>query len=78
MTLEAINAPTAIEQGLDYNLSHFEEPIWFGDNDFYHHNVEKGHDFILNHFQEPIFPRKIITKDLGHQKEVFNKQEGSG
>ncbi len=32
-------------------------------------------DFILNHLQEPIFPRKIMTRDLGYQVEVFNKQE---
>ena len=32
-------------------------------------------DFILNHFQEPLFPRKIMTKELGCQVEVFNKEE---
>jgi hypothetical protein len=32
-------------------------------------------DFILSHFQEPTFPRKIMTKRLGYQKEVFSKQE---
>jgi hypothetical protein len=32
-------------------------------------------DFILNHFQEPLFPRKIMTKELGYQVEVFNKEE---
>lgn len=32
-------------------------------------------DFILSHFQGPIFPRKIMTKRLGYQKEVFSKQE---
>lgn len=32
-------------------------------------------DFILSHFQEPTFPRKIMTKLLGYQKEVFSKQE---
>ena len=37
--------------------------------------LEDGLDFILSHFQEPIFPRKIMTKDLGYQVEVFNKQE---
>src|SRR2546426_7814923 len=49
-----------------------------GDNDFHHnihHNVENSLNFILNHFQEPIFPRKIMTKDLGYQIQVFNKQE---
>jgi Primase X len=34
-----------------------------------------GIDFILHHFQQPIFPRKIMTKDLGYQLEVFDKQE---
>jgi hypothetical protein len=28
-------------------------------------------DLILNHFQEPIFPRKIMTRDLGYQVEAF-------
>jgi hypothetical protein len=37
--------------------------------------ISLGIDFILHHFQEPIFPRKIMTKDLGYQLEVFNKQE---
>src|ERR671933_2701020 len=37
--------------------------------------VQDGLDFILNHFQEPLFPRKIMTKQLGYQIEVFNKQE---
>jgi hypothetical protein len=37
--------------------------------------ISDGLDFILNHFQEPIFPRKIMTKDLGYQVEVFNKNE---
>ena len=32
-------------------------------------------DFILGHLSEPLFPRTIMTKTLGHQKEVFNKQE---
>jgi hypothetical protein len=32
-------------------------------------------DFILSHFQGHIFPRKIMTKQLGYQKEVFSKQE---
>ena len=31
-------------------------------------------DFILSHFQEPIFPRKIMTKPLGYQIEVFSRQ----
>jgi hypothetical protein len=37
--------------------------------------VQDGLDFILNHFQEPIFPRKIMTKQLGYQVEIFNKEE---
>jgi hypothetical protein len=37
--------------------------------------VEDGLDFILSHFQEPIFPRKIMTKQLGYQVEIFNKEE---
>jgi hypothetical protein len=32
-------------------------------------------DFILDHFNGPLFPRTIMTKTLGCQKEVFNKQE---
>jgi hypothetical protein len=40
-----------------------------------HHKVQDGLDFILSHFQEPIFSRKIMTKQLGYQVEVFNKQE---
>jgi hypothetical protein len=40
-----------------------------------HRKVQDGLDFILNHFQEPIFPRKIMTKKLGYQVEVFNKEE---
>ena len=32
-------------------------------------------DLILSHFQEPIFPRNIMTKALGYQKEVFSIQE---
>ena len=38
-------------------------------------SIGKGLDFILNHFQEPIFPRKIMTRDIGYQVEVFNKEE---
>ena len=37
--------------------------------------ISYGIDFILSHFQEPIFPRKIMTKDLGYQVEVFNREE---
>jgi hypothetical protein len=38
-------------------------------------SIEQGLDFILSHFQEPMFPRKIMTKRLGYQVEVFNKEE---
>ena len=37
--------------------------------------VEQNLNFIISHFQEPIFPRNIMTKALGYQKEVFNIQE---
>ncbi|HEY7080327.1 MAG TPA: DNA primase noncatalytic subunit PriX [Nitrososphaeraceae archaeon] len=37
--------------------------------------ISESLDFILSHFQEPIFPRKIMTWDLGHQVEIFNEQE---
>ena len=37
--------------------------------------VEQSLNFILSHFQEPIFPRNIMTKALGYQKEVFNLRE---
>jgi hypothetical protein len=45
------------------------------DNAIDNHKVQDGLDFILNHFREPIFPRKIMTKKLGYQVEVFNKEE---
>jgi hypothetical protein len=45
------------------------------DHDNIHHKVQDGLDFILNHFQEPIFPRKIMTKEIGYQIEIFNKEE---
>jgi hypothetical protein len=48
-------------------------------NDNFPHNIhckiEDGLDFILSHFQEPIFPRKIMTKQLGYQVEIFNREE---
>jgi hypothetical protein len=44
-------------------------------HDNIHRKVEDGLDFVLNHFQEPIFPRKIMTKQLGYQVEIFNKEE---
>src|SRR6188472_3137561 len=37
--------------------------------------IEQNLNFILSHFHEPIFPRNIMTKALGYQKEVFNVQE---
>src|SRR5919206_1473745 len=37
--------------------------------------VQDGLEFILAHFQELQFPRKIMTKQLGYQIEVFNKEE---
>ena len=40
-----------------------------------HRKVQDSLDFILNHFQEPIFPRKIMTRKLGYQVEIFNKEE---
>src|ERR687886_239804 len=45
------------------------------DNVIDRRKVQDGLDFILNHFQEPVFPRKIMTKTLGYQVEVFNKEE---
>jgi Primase X len=40
-----------------------------------HRKVQDGLDFILNHFQGPLFPRKIMTRKLGYQVEIFNKIE---
>jgi Primase X len=37
--------------------------------------IRENLDFILDHLNEPLFPRTIMTKTLGRQKEVFNKQE---
>ena len=45
------------------------------DNAIDHPNLQDALDFILDHFQEPLFPRKIMTKRLGYQVEVFDKQE---
>src|SRR5919199_5469410 len=45
------------------------------DNAIDHRNLQDAIDFILDHFQEPLFPRKIMTKKLGYQVEVFNKEE---
>src|SRR5919108_1874447 len=44
-------------------------------NAIHHRNVEDGLGFILNHFQEPLFHRRIMTKQLSYQVEVFNKEE---
>src|SRR5687767_14005660 len=39
-------------------------------------NIESGLDFILNHFDKNrLFPRTIMTKESGYQKEVFSKEE---
>ena len=41
-----------------------------------HQNIEQCLDFILNHFnQNRLFPRTIMTKKLGYQKEIFSKEE---
>jgi hypothetical protein len=45
------------------------------DHDNIDRKVQDGLDFILNHFQEPVFPRKIMTRQLGYQVEIFNKEE---
>jgi len=45
------------------------------DNAIDHRKVQDGLDFVLKHFQEPVYPRKIMTKHLGYQVEVFNKEE---
>jgi non-catalytic primase subunit PriX-like protein len=37
--------------------------------------IKENLDFILVHFANPLFPRNIMTKALGHQKEVFDSQE---
>ncbi|MGE5634287.1 MAG: hypothetical protein ACM3VV_03580, partial [Deltaproteobacteria bacterium] len=38
--------------------------------------IENGLDLILKHFdQDRLFPRTIMTKKLGYQKEVFSKEE---
>ena len=37
--------------------------------------IEANLDFILEHLNDPLFPRTIMTKALGYQKEVFNKLE---
>ena len=38
--------------------------------------IINGLDFILSHFnQDKLFPRTIMIKKLGYQKEVFSKEE---
>ncbi|MGC1133800.1 MAG: DNA primase noncatalytic subunit PriX [Nitrososphaeraceae archaeon] len=37
--------------------------------------IETNLYFILEHLSGPLFPRTIMTKALGYQKEVFNKHE---
>ncbi len=37
--------------------------------------IKENLDFILNHLNNPLFPRKIMTRALGHQKEVLDAQE---
>lgn len=51
--------------------------IWMTSNNHVLHFeiIPENLDFILSHFQEPLFPRKIMTKQLGYQKEVLSKQE---
>jgi hypothetical protein len=36
--------------------------------------VNEGLDFILNHLDEPLFPRTIMTKELGRQINLFDRQ----
>jgi hypothetical protein len=41
-----------------------------------YNEIESGLDFILSHFEQPvIFPRKIMTKQLDYQKEVYSTKE---
>jgi hypothetical protein len=37
--------------------------------------IEENLEFILNHLPGPLFPRTIMTRALGYQKEVFNADE---
>jgi hypothetical protein len=37
--------------------------------------IEANLDFVIEHLSDPLFPRTIMTKALGYQKEVFNKHE---
>jgi hypothetical protein len=38
-------------------------------------SIKENLDFILVHFANPLFPRTIMTRALGYQKEVFNAEE---
>jgi hypothetical protein len=38
-------------------------------------SIKENLDSILNHLAGPLFPRTVMTKVLGHQKEVFNAEE---
>lgn len=35
---------------------------------------QRGVDFVLSHLEDPIFPRDIMTKQLGHKIEAFNRE----
>jgi hypothetical protein len=38
-------------------------------------SIKENLDFILSHLSNPLFPRTIMTRALGHQKEVLNPEE---
>lgn len=38
-------------------------------------SIEENLEFILVHLANPLFPRNIMTRALGYQKEVFNVEE---
>jgi hypothetical protein len=38
-------------------------------------SIKENLDFILVHLANPLFPRTIMTRTFGHQKEVFNAEE---
>jgi hypothetical protein len=48
-----------------------------GNNKLNNDSITDRLDFILAHFNQerPLFPRNIMTKKLGYQKEVFSKEE---
>jgi hypothetical protein len=39
-----------------------------------YNQVNSGLDFILSHLDEPLFPRTVMTKELGRQIKVFDRQ----